>query len=142
MAKEKTYTQLVDEAHYKSHLDLAIPVHGSKKYKKEGKHKSETDKFIGTELRSGSRIIAVESRNKNPIYMLCTVIDFQEAHSRWWGDRTELIVQVNKVSQDSRSDQIERLRTVSTFKGWGFLGMELVEIGKRNWDKYIPSGTN
>lgn len=142
MAEEKTYTQLVDEAKYRADMELTIPRHGAKKYKKAGHEK--TSKFEDLKIGTGTRVIAVTNPNENAAYLLCTVLDFEGTTDFWWGCSTKLIVQVNAVSQERLKDQINRLRIVHIDNhnyGYTFGNkLRLIDVGKANWKNYLPSG--
>lgn len=130
MAEEKTYTQLVDEAHYNAHLGNLKPMSKPRKYKKERKNEEERE-----EVGVGTRFILRHSEGRSVVgYALATVIDIED-DEEFWGMRTHFIVEINEVSNPEMDNMVNRLRHISGYKWWGDK-FEIVEIGKANWEDY------
>lgn len=140
MAEEKNYAQLVDQAHYKDHMGLQVPIHRSRRRERERKGYAQSE-FTGQELKSGTRVILKTEEPR--AYYLAAIIDFQDTRNvkRLWGFETHLIVQILDVSQEQDKDLVGRLQIASEGgSGWSNKSLDLIEIGKKNWGEYLPSG--
>jgi hypothetical protein len=136
---DKTYTQLVDEQHLRSHTEPERPWPAAKKYKSsryEGDDNLD-DKEIGVGTRVIVRVTGVSQSVLG--YMLGTVIDTED-ESTFWSARTIFIIEVNEVSNPKLNHHLNRLRCASGERDIFSRGHKIVEVGKANWSKYIPSG--
>ena len=136
MATEYTYTQLVDQAHYRDHLGLPIKIHPKREY--EAPQRGDKDKPLT--IGSGTRVIACVRSDGyfSDItgYVLGAVIDINE----FGPHDTQFIVEILEASQPHLDKHIGRLAAFEI--GWSDYMMPhgIVDVGKANWAKYVKRG--
>jgi hypothetical protein len=135
VAIDKTYTDLIDRAHWDTNLRDERP------WPKPAKYKSieKDDPFDGIEVKVGMRVIGSVDRNRRMDragYILGTIIDYVED-----GDFVGkyLVIEIIDVSCEELNPLIYRIRTAS-FTGRRLFSfgssIDIVEVGKANWEKY------
>lgn len=130
MAEEKTKDQLLEKSYYKAEIGIGP----RRPYKKIRKHDEEVNEEIG---KGTYVIIAIHESRDVKGYMLAVVVDIDDNES-WWSLSTTFIVEIIGVSSDSMLEEISHLRTAiyePKYHSWGNK-RSIVEIGKKNWDKY------
>ena len=141
MAKEYTYTELVDAEHQRSHTGPEHPMHSPRKYRSKKKENADLD---GVEIKRGSRVI-VRCFKRWPRdvegYLLCAVIDAEEMDT-FWTDESVFIVEVLDASNKTLEKHVGRLRHISARSaGWWTGDRNIAEVGKANWANYRPRVT-
>jgi hypothetical protein len=132
MALRHSYTQLIDQAHYDSHLKEARPWPSPAKYKSISKN----DPWHDFEVRVGMRVIASVGRSPVEGYVLATIIDYDaddDIITRC------VIVEVIDASNEKVAPLLYRIRPASftNARMYAFgTNIDIVEVGKANWDKY------